>query len=222
MLTRAITVICVLSGLFSCLVPGAASATGTPERETAPVAAEVTADQPDMPADRDMLFTRFDGAWELGLNTEFIEQGGIQSDSIIDSLSQDKYGLHVGKEFVRTDHWLLGGQLHIVRTNDLVVDDADEIAFDATSLYATARLESLPALQFKLGVTRADYENFFDDETATGLAYGIGLTSGNDDLRIHWLDYEVHRIDGETFDTVSVNLLIVLCLVGIVFGGNCF
>ena len=74
----------------------------------------------------------------------------------------------------------------------------------------------------KIGVTRGDYENVFDSGTETGLAYGIGLTSGNEDFRIHWLDYEVHRVGDEEFKTVSVNLLIVVCVLGIFYGGPCF
>ena len=168
------------------------------------------------------LFTRFDGPWEFGLNMEFIEQEGIRSTSFFDSLIDDKYGLYVGKEFYRTEKWLLGGQVHIVKTNDADVDDSDEIAFDSISLFSTARLEALPALQFKVGLSRADYENFFERGSETGLAYGIGLTTGNDDVRLHWLDYEVHRIGDEKFETLSVNLLVVLCVVGIFFGGDCF
>ncbi len=168
------------------------------------------------------VFTKFDGPWEFGLNVEFIEQESIGSTSFFDSLIDDKYGLHVGKEFFRTENWLLGGQVHIVRTNDADIDDSDEIAFDSTSLFATARLEALPALQFKAGLSRADYENFFEDESETGLAYGIGLTTGNDTVRLHWLDYEVHKVGDEEFEVWSVNLLVVLCVVGVFFGGNCF
>ena len=167
-------------------------------------------------------FTRFDGAWELGLNVEFIQQESIGSTSFFDSLLDDKYGLYAGKEFYRTEKWLLGGQFHVVRTNDADIDDSDEIAFDSTSLFATARLEALPALQFKLGLSQAKYENFFERESGLGLTYGIGLTTGNDNLRLHWLDYEVHRIGGEEFETLSVNLLVVLCIVGLFFGGDCF
>ncbi len=46
--------------------------------------------------------------------------------------------------------------------------------------------------------------------------------TGNDDLRIHWLDYEVNKIGGEDFETVSVNLLVVLCVPGVFFGGLVF
>ena len=168
------------------------------------------------------LFTRFDGPWEFGLNVEFIEQEGIRSTSVFDSLIDDKYGLHLGKEFYRTEKWLLGGQVHIVKTNGDDVDDSDEIAFDSISLFSTARLEALPALQFKVGLSRAEYENFFERGSETGLAYGIGLTTGNDNVRLHWLDYEVHRIGDEEFETFSVNLLVVLCVVGVFFGGDCF
>jgi hypothetical protein len=168
------------------------------------------------------VFTKFDGPWEFGLNVEFIEQEGISSTSFFDSLIDDKYGLHIGKEFFRTENWLLGGQVHIVRTNDDDIDDSDEVAFDSTSLFATARLEALPALQFKAGLSRADYENFFEGGSETGLAYGIGLTTGNDNVRLHWLDYEVHKIGDEEFEVLSVNLLVVLCVVGLFFGGNCF
>lgn len=167
------------------------------------------------------LFTKFDGAWEFGLNAEFIGQEGVRSASFLDSLFDDKYGLHVGKEFFRTEKWLLGGQVHIVRTNDDDIDDSDKIVFDSTSLFATARHEALPALQFKVGLSRAKYENLFDRESETGLVYGIGLTTGSDKVRIHWLDYEVYKIGDEEFETVSVNLLVVLCVFGIFFGGNC-
>jgi hypothetical protein len=153
---------------------------------------------------------------------EFIEQEGISSTSFFDSLIDDKYGLHVGKEFFRTENWLLGGQVHIVRTNDGDIDDSDEVAFDSTSLFATARLEALPALQFKAGLSRADYENFFEGGSETGLAYGIGLTTGNDNVRLHWLDYEVHKVGDEEFEVWSVSLLVVSCVVGVFFGGNCF
>lgn len=188
-----------------------------PSESVLPDSAETTGMQAKAPT-----FTRFDGPWDLGLNMEFIEQRGIRSGNVFDSLVDDKYGVHIGKEFYRSESWLLGGQLHFVNTNDPDVDDSDEVALDATSLFATARPEALPALQFKIGVTRGDYENVFDSGTETGLAYGIGLTSGNDDFRIHWLDYEVHRVGDEEFKTVSVNLLIVVCVLGIFYGGPCF
>jgi hypothetical protein len=172
--------------------------------------------------DEKPLVTGFDGAWEFGLNAEFIEQESISSASVLDSLIDDKYGLYVGKELYRTEKWFLGGQLHLVTTNDANIDDSDKIAFDATSLFATARHRALPALQFKVGLSRAKYTNFFEDGSGSGLAYGIGLTTGNDDFRLHWLDYEVHRIGGEKFETISVNLLVVVCIVGVFFGGDCF
>ena len=168
------------------------------------------------------LFTRMDGAREFGLNAEFIEQGGVSSTSFFDSLIDDRYGLQAGKEFYRTEHWLVGGQIHIVKTNDDDIDDSNEIAVDSTSLFATARLEALPALQFKVGLSRAKHENFFGSGSETGLAYGIGLTTGNDDVRIHWLDYEIHRIGDEEFEIYSVNLLAVICIVGMFAGGDCF
>ena len=189
----------------------------SPSESVPPDSAETTAARAKAPT-----FTRFDGPWGLGLNMEFIEQRGIRSGNVFDSLIDDKYGVHIGKEFYRSENWLLGGQLHFVNTNDPDVDDSDEVAFDSTSLFATARPEALPALQFKIGVTRGEYENVFDSGTETGLAYGIGLTTGDDDFRIHWLDYEVHRVGDEEFKTVSVNLLIVVCVLGIFFDGPCF
>ena len=178
-----------------------------------------TADEPVI--DDQPLFTRFDGPWDFGVNAEFIEQDGVRSADFLDSVFDDKYGLHVGKELYRTEKWLLGGQVHIARTNDNDAEDSDEINFDSTGLFATARYESLPALQFKVGLAEVDYENFFDRGSESGLAYGIGLTTGNENVRVHWLDYEVYRVGDEKFEVVSVNLLIVLCIVGVFFGSDC-
>ncbi len=157
------------------------------------------------------IFSLYDGAWEFGLSLEIIELKDSRGQSFSDDTLEDfNYGLHVGKEFFRTENWSLGGQVHIVHSNQDEILASDHIIFDATSFFVTARPERLPNLQFKLGVTDTEYENINGRESGSGLAYGVAIVTGDEKVRIHWLDYEVYNIGDDEFKSWSVSVVIVI------------
>jgi len=159
------------------------------------------------------IFSLYDGAWEFGLNLEVIGLKDSRGQSFSDDTLEDfNYGLHVGKEFFRTENWFLGGQVHIVHSNADEILASDNIIFDATSIFVTARPESLPALQFKLGVADTEYENINGRESGSGLAYGVAIVTGDEKVRIHWLDYEVYNIGDDEFKSWSVSVVIVFAI----------
>ena len=196
----------------------------TPEPLILPIDSE-TSETPETSEtlnDDQPIFSLYDGAWEFGLNLEVIELKDSRGQSFSDDTLEDfNYGLHVGKEFFRTENWFLGGQVHIVHSNQDEILASDHIIFDATSIFVTARPESLPALQFKLGVTDTEYENINGRDSGTGLAYGVAIVTGNKSFRFHILDYEVYKVGDDEFRSWSLSILIVFCFLAALGNASC-
>lgn len=158
-------------------------------------------------------FTSYDGSWEIGLGTDFLKQTNIivNGDSGAYGLST---GFHIGKDFTETKSWIIGGQLHISKSSSDRITGSDDLNFDATTLFATARLKDIPAIQFKLGLARGSYDNFNGHFSESGLVYGLGLVTGDKGLRLHWLDYEVYELENDKFESISISLVVWFCLFG--------
>jgi hypothetical protein len=97
------------------------------------------------------------------------------------------------------------------------------MAFRSNALYLTARPrhEALRWLQLKAGVVNANYKIAeYDSATGTvvvrsdrsgetGLALGLGLVFGSDKVRFHLLDYQRYSFGGESFDALSISLMVL-------------
>ena len=155
----------------------------------------------------------YDGSWEFGLGWDLVEQSNI--DAFDGNGANDiGFGWFIGKDLAETESWITGGQLHVLRSLSEGDGFLDEVIFNATSFFATARPKAIPFIQFKAGLTSARYENDLGNHSKTGLAYGLGLVTGNGRVRLHWLDYQIYKLGNDKFETLSINVVFWLCLLG--------
>jgi len=83
------------------------------------------------------------------------------------------------------------------------------MVFDSQAIYVTARPKNW-FLHFKAGVVKADYKTAVEDINDTGLALGVSLVLGSGTLRFHLLDYQHYKIGGDSFNSVSVSVAVLL------------
>ena len=135
------------------------------------------------------------------------------------------WDIQVGYEFKETEPFSIGVQWQWFKgwTSESRVGDEEGMAFRSNALYLTARPrhESLRWLQFKAGVVNANYKIAEYDSNAgavvvrsdrngeTGLALGLGLVFGSDNVRFHLFDYQRYSFAGESFDAFSISLMVL-------------
>ncbi len=135
------------------------------------------------------------------------------------------WDIQVGYEFKETEPLSIGVQWQWFKgwTSESRVGDEEGMAFRSNALYLTARPrhESLRWLQFKAGVVNANYKIAAYDSNAgavvvrsdrsgeTGLALGLGLVFGSDNVRFHLFDYQHYSFAGESFDAFSITLMVL-------------
>jgi len=148
----------------------------------------------------------YDGQFELGYGLDIIKQDDV------DAVDWSQ-GFFIGKEFYQTDNWLVGIQSHFLSGSNSV-NYYDDLKINGYSIYATARPRALPVLQFKAGLVNARYENINGRDSGSGLAYGIAIVTGNNRIRLHWLDYEIYKIGDDRFRSGSFGIVLLFCILG--------
>ncbi len=74
---------------------------------------------------------------------------------------------------------------------------------------------ALPVLQSKVGlVKKARYQNINGRDSGSGLAYGMAIVTGNNRIRLHWLDYEIYKIGDDRFKSGSPGIVLLSCILG--------
>lgn len=135
------------------------------------------------------------------------------------------WDIQVGYEFKETERFSLGAQWQWYKgwTAENRLGEEEGMAFRSNALYLTARPrhEALRWLQLKAGVVNANYKIAeYDSATGTvvvrsdrsgetGLAFGLGLVIGSDQVRLHLLDYQRFSFAGESFDAFGISLVVL-------------
>jgi len=148
----------------------------------------------------------YDGQLELGYGLDIIKQNNL------DAVDWGQ-GFIIGKEFYHTDSWSIGAQSHFFSGSNSVNYD-DDLKINGYSIYVTARPRTLPVLQFKAGLVNARYENINGRDSGSGMAYGMAIVTGNNRIRLHWLDYEIYEIGNDRFRSGSLGIVLIFCILG--------
>lgn len=150
------------------------------------------------------------GAVVMGMNLEFIEP------RFNDEGFDGGFGLHAGYEFKDHKDWHIGSIVEIFNgwnsQNDMQY--AGEFLYSSKSLLATARPRDWP-VTFRAGLVDADYtiletdfSQNFRHVSATGFAYGIAVSIGDNKYRLDLLDYKRIKVDGDSFDSFGISLMV--------------
>lgn len=142
-------------------------------------------------------------AWEFGINLDF--------NQLNDNLG-GALGIQLGKDLLESKYFYYGVQTHIGFSSSREIKYNNDLNFERFSLYGIARIKQIPAIQFKAGITQAKYKTLSMEDSGTGFSYGAAIvTEITPRLRVHWIDYEIHDINNQSFSTISINLYIIMC-----------
>lgn len=116
-------------------------------------------------------------------------------------------GVQAGYEFAHTRHWNYGAQLAYFDgwTGRGDIQYENDLAFRSLAAYLTARPAHWP-LSLRAGVVNADYKSLVRDRRTTGWAIGLSLSVGDEDWRIHLLDYEHYQFGADRFNAVGLSV----------------
>ncbi len=152
------------------------------------------------------------GSFDIGLGLGFTDSRSSES-------FDDGWDVQIGYEMIETDNWNFGTQFHLIKSwtsesdveeaRQYAYDDDTIMAFDSQALYLTARPENW-WVHFKAGIVNADYHTIKKDVNSRGIAMGVGITLGSEDIRLHLFDFHRYKIGGDSFNiyTISAAFLI--------------
>lgn len=150
--------------------------------------------------------------FDLGLGFGFVT---VQNDDPFD-LGLD---LQLGYEISEVQNWHLGAQFHLINgftskgsvdeDKEYYPEDSTSMVYNSQALYLTARPKDW-WLQFQLGMVHADYYTVDKDTSGLGPAFGFALVAPSEHFTLHILDFHHYWVNGESFNTYSVSMLILV------------
>jgi hypothetical protein len=148
------------------------------------------------------------GSFNFGVGFELVDATNFDSDDF-------GWSFQLGYEIKETKHWNIGLEVDLFNgvtdENDIndYYADSSCMVFDSQAIYVTVRPKNW-FLHFKAGVVKADYKTAFEDTDDIGLALGLSLVLGSGKLRLHLLDYQHYKIGGDSFNSISISVAVLL------------
>lgn len=132
---------------------------------------------------------------------------------------------NIGFEFIESDNWNYGLEYESTDSssssyNHDLGQEIEEYKFDSKSLFMTAR-PIATGIRFKAGLTHLNYVDSITNLQTSGntialneigVVYGVSILIPYEYITIHIFDYQRYRTSNLSFNTFSVNLVLLLSI----------